>query len=71
MNEEFLISKGGRRCNNIIEIQNAALRIAVLQSQKSVTPSDAHSLAIQQLAMMCWLINKDHGYGQIADFRCD
>ena len=66
MSEEFLIAKGGRR-RNIIEIQNAALRIAVLQSQKSVTPSDAHSLAIQQLAMVRWPINQDLGYRPMAD----
>src|SRR6266705_2778096 len=70
MNEVFLVAKGYRR-HNIMEFQNAALRIAVLQSQKSVTPSDAHSLAIQQLAMMRWLLNQDLQYRQIADFRCD
>ena len=61
MNEVFLIAKGCCR-RNIIGFQNAALRIAVLQSQKSVTPSDAHSLAIQQLAMMRWLLNQNLQY---------
>ena len=70
MNEVFLVAKGCRR-RDIIWFQNAELRIAVLQSQKSVTPSDAHSLAIQQLAMRRWLINQDLRYRQIAVFRCD
>src|SRR6266705_2703062 len=70
MNEVFLVTKGCRR-RDIIWFQNAALRIAVLQAQKSVTPSDAHSLAIKKLAMMRWLINQDLRYRQIADFRCD
>jgi len=70
MNEEFLIAKGGRR-RNFNEIQNAALRIAVLPSQKSVTPSDAHSLVIQQLAMRRRPINQDLGYRSMADSRCD
>ncbi len=69
MNEVFLDAKGCRR-RDIIRIQNAALRIAVLQSQKSVTPSDAHFLTIQQLAMMRWPINQDLGYRPIADIRC-
>ncbi len=46
-------------------------RIAILQSQKPVTPSDAHSLAIQQLAMMRRPINQNLEYGPIADNRCD
>src|SRR6266705_6972886 len=70
MNEVFLVAKGCRG-RDIIWFRNAALRIAGLQSQKSVTPSDAHSLAIQQLAMMRLLINQILGYRQIADFRCD
>ena len=70
MNEVFLVAKGCRR-RDIIEFQNAELRIDVLQSRKSVTSSDAHSLAIQQLAMMRWLINQNLGYRQIADIRCD
>ena len=45
-----------------IEFQNAALRIAILQSQYSVTPSDAHSLAIQQLAIVRRPINQDPEY---------
>ena len=61
MNKVFLVAKGCRR-RDIMEFQNAALRIAVLQSQKSVTPSDAHSLAIQQLAMLRWPINQDLEY---------
>ncbi len=70
MNEVFLVAKGCRR-RDIIWFQNAALRIAVLQSQKSVTPSDAHSLAIQHFAMAHWPINQHLGYRLMADSRCD
>jgi len=61
MNEVLLIAKGCCR-RNIIGFQNAARRIAVLQSQNSVTPSDAHSLAIQQLAIVRRPINQNPEY---------
>jgi len=70
MNEVFLVAEGCRR-RDIIEFQNAALHKAVLQSQKSVTPGDAQSLANQQLAMMHWPINQNLGYRPIAGVRCD
>ncbi len=70
LNEVFLVAKGCRK-RDTIEFQNPALRIAVLQSQKSVTPSDAHSLAIQQLAMVRWPIYQNLGYRPIADIRCN
>ena len=61
MNEVFLITKGCCR-RNIIRFQNAVLHIAVLRTQKSVTPSDAYFLAIQHLALVRRPINQDPEY---------